>query len=554
MYTRYFGFNEKPFTLTPNPRFIFLGRHHREAFAHILYGINNHCGFIELIGEVGTGKTTVLRTLLGQLQDETHRCALIFNPCLTSLELVRSINQEYGIDASSDCVGDLLHELNGFLLEQNRLGRTVVLVIDEAQNLRTDILEHLRLISNLETENDKLIQIVLAGQPELETLLRRQELRQLNQRIAVRYRLGPLERSETGRYIRHRLEMAGAGSGVTFSSAALFCVQRYSRGVPRLINILCDRALLIAYGDERRRVSVAMVIRAIGELIGTVSVRPFLLAGLTAVLLLVIAALTVGHLVSVGDQERGTVPATGTASRRTAAIPPATAALLPTPQGSPIERELRRQALNDVHLPALNAILNRWDAQPVRSFRGNLASLTTFAHLAARRELNCTPFRGKLNDAIRFNLPFLMVTRVSDGSGRPYCLAVTAVNGDSVSVSPLPAGRAAMGRESLAGVAQGTYYLFWRNRGRIPHSLRRGEKSDAIGLLQQQLSRAGFYSHPIEGEYDGATVMAVRRFQQSRGIAVNDAVGELTLALLSRLDGEHRTPALNGTGQIKKGP
>src|SRR6185369_10184756 len=153
MYTKYFGFNEKPFTLTPNPRFIFLSKNHKEAFAHLLYGINNHYGFIELIGEVGTGKTTVLRTLLGQLKDENYRTGLIFNPCLTGVELLRSINHEFGLKAESEYANELLVELNRFLLAENAEGRTVVLVIDEAQNLQPEVLEQIRLISNLETED-----------------------------------------------------------------------------------------------------------------------------------------------------------------------------------------------------------------------------------------------------------------------------------------------------------------------------------------------------------------------------------------------------------------
>lgn len=266
MYTRYFGFNEKPFTLTPNPNFIFLSKNHKEAFAHLLYGINNHYGFIELIGEVGTGKTTVLRTLLGQLQEDAYRSALIFNPCLTGLELLKSINQEFGIDASSGCATDLLAALNRFLLEENARGRTVVLVIDEAQNLQADVLEQVRLISNLETDNDKLIQIILAGQPELEALLRRPDLRQLNQRIAVRYKLKPMSLDETRAYIRHRMEVAGDTGLVSFTPFALRWAYLHTLGLPRLINILCDRALLIAYGDERRRVTAVMMGRAIMEL------------------------------------------------------------------------------------------------------------------------------------------------------------------------------------------------------------------------------------------------------------------------------------------------
>ena len=250
MYTRYFGFNEKPFTLTPNPRFIFLSKNHKEAFAHLLYGINNHYGFIALIGEVGTGKTTVLRTLLGQLQDTTYRSALIFNPCPTGLELLRSINSEFDIPAHHGQATELLAELNQFLLAENAKGRTVVLVIDEAQTLRPEVLEQVRLISNMKTENEKLIQIVLAGQPELESLLARPDLRQLTQRIAVRYRLQFLSMDETRAYIRHRMEVAGETGGVSFDSNALRLIHLYTRGIPRMINVLADRALLESNGLE----------------------------------------------------------------------------------------------------------------------------------------------------------------------------------------------------------------------------------------------------------------------------------------------------------------
>lgn len=267
MYTKYFGFNEKPFTLTPNPRFIFLSKNHKEAFAHLLYGINYHYGFIELTGEVGTGKTTVLRTLLGQLQDDSYRTALIFSPCLTGVELLRSINAEFGLDSKSEYANELLTELNRFLLAETATGRTVVLVIDEAQNLEPDVLEQIRLISNLETENDKLIQIVLAGQPELEALLARSDLRQLSQRIAVRYKLHSLGMSETRFYIRQRMEVAGDSGGVSFSNLAIIGIFLCTRGVPRMVNILCDRALLIAYGDEHRRITASIVMRAMWELL-----------------------------------------------------------------------------------------------------------------------------------------------------------------------------------------------------------------------------------------------------------------------------------------------
>lgn len=291
MYTSYFGFNEKPFTLTPNPRFIFLSRNHKEAFAHLLYGINNHYGFIELIGEVGTGKTTVLRTLLGQLQDENYRTALIVNPCLTSAELLRNICGEFGLDSQSPCSNDLLIELNAFLLSESSYGRTVVLVIDESQNLQPAVLEQIRLISNLETENDKLIQIVLAGQPELGALLARPELRQLNQRIAVRYRLKPMNMHETHAYIRHRMEVAGETGGVSFTPLALRLIYFFTGGLPRKINILCDRALLIGYGDENRRITTGIVINASRELLDVPQGRRLrlALAGLLCLSIITIA-------------------------------------------------------------------------------------------------------------------------------------------------------------------------------------------------------------------------------------------------------------------------
>jgi general secretion pathway protein A len=294
MYTKYFGFNEKPFTLTPNPRFIFLSKNHKEAFAHLLYGINNHYGFIELTGEVGTGKTTVLRTLLGQLQDENYRTALIFSPCLTGVELLRSINTEFGINATSQYSNELLAELNRFLLTETTEGRTVVLVIDEAQNLQPDVLEQVRLISNLETENDKLIQIILAGQPELEILLGRSDLRQLNQRIAVRYKLCSMSMDETRSYIRQRMEVAGETGGVSFSNYSIKLVFIATRGVPRMINILCDRILLIAYGDERRRITSIIVIRAIWEVLNRSFVRKLVLIIAVMLILFLLIAYNMG--------------------------------------------------------------------------------------------------------------------------------------------------------------------------------------------------------------------------------------------------------------------
>ena len=268
MYCTFYGFRESPFTITPNPRFLFMSTQHREAFAHLLYAVESRAGFIELTGEVGTGKTTLLRTFLKRLDAEGHRTALIFNPCLSSLELLTSINREFGLPWENASRMELLQELNGFLLEQKAAGRSVVLVMDEAQNLSAEVLEQIRLISNLETETDKLIQIVLSGQPELLSLLAREELRQLNQRITVRYHLLPMGFDSTRRYIDHRMELAGRFRAAEFTNAALKRIYRYSGGVPRLVNIACDRALLIGYSEEDRVISGRMAAQAISELLG----------------------------------------------------------------------------------------------------------------------------------------------------------------------------------------------------------------------------------------------------------------------------------------------
>jgi general secretion pathway protein A len=265
MYCDFFGFTEKPFTITPNPQFIYLSGNHREAFAHLLYGIDSHAGFIAMTGEVGTGKTTVLRTLLSQLDPEKYKSALIFNPCLSSEQLLASICRDFAIEAGEKNSFAYLEALNRYLLEQNAAGRTLVLVIDEAQNLAPEVLEQVRLISNLETERDKLIQIILAGQPELDAIFSRHDLRQLNQRITVRCKLSPMGLDDTKEYISHRLKISGNRNPSLFSRGAVKHIYRFSGGIPRLINVACERALIMAWTRESLTVSPHIAAEVIFE-------------------------------------------------------------------------------------------------------------------------------------------------------------------------------------------------------------------------------------------------------------------------------------------------
>jgi general secretion pathway protein A len=268
MYESFFALKEKPFALTPNQRFLFLSKTHKEVYAHLIYGIESRAGFVEVTGEVGTGKSTILRTLLSHLDEDKYRVSFIFNPKLTAFELLRNINREFGVADDGLSSADLIQTLNEFLLAENQEGRTPILVIDEAQNLSGEVLEQIRLLSNLETEEDKLIQVILVGQPELRHHLSDHSLRQLNQRIAVRYQLRPLNREETTSYILHRLNIAGRPDGNVFTQSALKKVFQCSGGVLRRINLICDRALLTAYSEERGTVSPRDVKQAVAELAG----------------------------------------------------------------------------------------------------------------------------------------------------------------------------------------------------------------------------------------------------------------------------------------------
>lgn len=265
MYNRFFGFKERPFKLVPNPEYLFLSRIHEEALAHLHYAVHSGDGFVEITGEVGTGKTTLCRMFLENLPKDTE-AAYIFNPMLDAKQLLKAINDEFGITTPEDSIKDLIDALNQFLIEKRSQNKNIILLIDEAQNLKTEILEQLRLLSNLETTSSKLIQIILVGQPELGDLLDSHELRQLSQRITLSCHLVPLTSQETTQYIGHRISIASHKPGATFTRQASKAIYQYANGVPRLINIACDRALLTAYGLNQKKITLHIAKRAIREL------------------------------------------------------------------------------------------------------------------------------------------------------------------------------------------------------------------------------------------------------------------------------------------------
>ncbi|MEH6581755.1 MAG: AAA family ATPase [Halioglobus sp.] len=290
MYYQYFGLNEAPFSIAVNPRYLFMSARHRDALAHLLYGVGSGGGFILLTGEVGTGKTTINRCLLEQLPEDTD-IAIILNPALNALELLATACDELGIsyDPYNHSLKTLTDKLHAFLLANYARGRNTVLMIDEAQHLDFDVLEQIRLLTNLETNTRKLLQIILIGQPELVELLNKPELRQLNQRITARYNLEPLNQQETAAYIKHRLEVAGLAPGLElFPAKVVRGIYKYTRGIPRLINVLCDRILLGTYGRNKKRADMAMLNLAAREVLGS---EPTLARRRTRKIVIVIAAI-----------------------------------------------------------------------------------------------------------------------------------------------------------------------------------------------------------------------------------------------------------------------
>ncbi len=273
MYTEYFGLRERPFSITPDARYLYLSPHHREALAHLHFGIGEGGGFVQLTGDVGTGKTTVCRALLEQLPPHVDT-ALVLNPAVTVQELLQTVCEELLIDVPPGCQSTktFVEKLNGYLLDANARGRRSILIIDEAQNLSKEVLEQVRLLTNLETHESKLLQIFLIGQPELRDLLSDKGLRQVAQRVTARFHLPALDASESRQYIQHRLAVAGC-TRMLFSTPALHRIFRLTKGVPRLINILCDRSLLGAYVTGRQRVSARIVGRAYRELVGRATTR-----------------------------------------------------------------------------------------------------------------------------------------------------------------------------------------------------------------------------------------------------------------------------------------
>ncbi len=443
MYETQFGFRRLPFSLTPDPRFLYLSAHHREALAHLLYGVGEGGGFVQLTGEVGTGKTTLCRSVLEQAPEKVD-LALVLNPRLTPLELVATVCDELGAEYPAETTSNkiLVDTLTRRLLEGHAAGRRAVVVIDEAQNLDAAALEQIRLLTNLETPTQKLLQIVLIGQPELQELLARPDLRQLAQRVTARYHLPPLSREETTAYVRHRLRVAG-GSPELFTPAALRLLHRASDGIPRRINILCDRALLGAYAREKHRVGPGLVRSAVREIAGQVPPRrpsraPLWGAALLATVLVAAATTQQGDWVKHLPFRRAPAPTPIVAPPQMTPVPPESPA--PAPLADPIEgiQSAPAEGLTTEDLRQLFAVIAPSEAQGETSLDQLLrlwnvsprADQPDACAVAARAGLRCYRSRGSWAEVVRLNRPVILELQFAPG--RTGSLLVTGIDGDDL--------------------------------------------------------------------------------------------------------------------------
>jgi len=532
MYESFFAFKEKPFSLTPNPRFLFLSKTHNEVYAHLIYGIEHRTGFVEVTGEVGTGKTTILRTLLTHLDEDKYRVAFIFNPKLTAFELLRNINREFGVADDGLSNPDLIHSLNDFLLAENQSGRTPILVIDEAQNLSGEVLEQIRLLSNLETEEDKLIQVVLVGQPELRNHLGDHSLRQLNQRIAVRYHLRPLNREETSSYILNRLKIAGRPDSNVFSPGALKKIFKFSGGVPRRINLICDRALLTAYTEDRGIVLGRDVRQAVAELEGmgegdTGGQLPWKAISFATLVSLVILA---GFL-TLGPVGKNATRADSVSSKPAAS----------TPQVQPVSAPVtttRKQP--DSLVASINALFYLWKA-PLLDVRSTAAALDIDRELSARG-FELVRLTGSFEDLQKYNLPILIPLSEEQGGG--YLSVLGQDSPGNWKVVPTYQGHDTLSSETLNALGMRMAMVPWVDFADIGNVAAPGTNGENVRRLQFLLGLAGCLNVPTNGRYDSRSIDCVKSFQRERGLVVDGLVGPRTLILIYQVAGAYDMPSL----------
>jgi len=527
MYSEYFGLRESPFSIAPDPHYFYISNGHREALAHLLYGINSEGGFVLLTGEVGTGKTTVCRCLLQQMPDNCE-IAFILNPKLSSVELLASICDEFKIPypKGNETIKELVARINDFLITASQEGKRAVLIIEEAQNLSVDVLEQIRLLTNLETNQRKLLQIIMLGQPELRETLSKPELRQLSQRITARYHLGPLAREEVAAYVNHRLSVAGLVRGELFPPPVVKMLYRLTGGVPRLINVLSDRALLGAYTQGKARVDKNTLSTAAHEVSGTSNrgqqQRRRCTQGAIALAVVLLLAGMWYYAQMRGVSSR--------ANTRAA-----------SPQSTPAVSEPKEEVVGIVGSrdAAYRTLFMAWAI----SYDPN--DMRTACEQAQSHNLRCHEGKGDLDAVRTINKPIML--RLIDAQGKDYYLTITSLHGNNVVYSINGEIKAGNINDTIQGW-MGDYQLLWSLPNEFVDTLKPGDRGPFVSWLDGQLAvidKRKRRSKP-KNTYDEDMVKRVKAFQSSAGLKSDGYVGPTTIGRLIMKTGTVG-PALNDT-------
>ncbi len=572
MYNKFFGFKEKPFKLVPNPAYFYLSKSHEEAMAHLNYAISQGDGFIEITGEVGTGKTTLCRAFLESLNG-TVEAAYIFNPKLGPKQLLRTINEEFGIDAQGDNTKDLIDTLNAFLMQKKAGGKKVILLIDEAQNLNRNVLEQLRLLSNLETNRDKLLQIILVGQPELSEILNSHALRQLGQRITLSYQLSPLTFVECKEYIHYRINIAAQKTAIKFDRSAYRQIYKYSKGIPRVINIVCDRALLTAFVLNQFKITTRIAKTSIKELATRGTVKNYGLSTSKWVLMslsfLSIVFLGVVLYQPIMDK----ITATLAAPADSEPSPVSRADVVDTQTGDAIAEEETAAQPGSVtapqtesNFPAISLagyLMNmdgRSSRQPALTQATKLWKTgTQFAPYLMDIDDDQTYFRlsakssGLFIHRVETDMAFLKKLNLPailefypPGSPSPGYLTLSRIDGDKIFLQGRDETEWIVTQlEELEFYWSGVAYLPWKNFHSIWGTIPAQSYKDSVITLKLLLQDLGFENMAINDQYDGLAQHAVETIQAKYGIAVDGYVGPLTKIILYKEKDSFEMPQLS---------
>jgi general secretion pathway protein A len=541
MYTSFFGLNEKPFTITPDPRYLFMSERHGEGLAHLVYGVTESGGFIQLTGEVGTGKTTLVRTLLGKIPAEVD-IALILNPQLTAVEFLVTICEELGIalPARRDSAKALVDALNQHLLAAHSRGRRTILLIDEAQNLAEDVLEQLRLLTNLETAKQKLLQIILIAQPELREKLSKSSLRQLTQRITGRYHLEPLSREESCKYIDHRLRVAGALTEI-FDLPAKREVFRLSGGVPRIMNVICDRALLGAYSRESRLVSKRLVRKAAAEVSGQ-SIAPLIIKWL-------VPAIGIAAAVFIGASLWSYYSESSPATESSVSVPgddqsAATATVAgDTDQPAvvqPADSQLGQLLASSQDGAGITTLLGLWGVE-------YNPGAGTGCEQATANGLSCYYQRGSWAGVRQLNRPAVLT--FTDDRGASHQATLVELSADSAKLS-FAGTETTFSIDEVSKFWFGQFMLIWRPPNGDADAISPGMQNEKVRWLRQSLAALDASYRPQTSTpdyFDPELEQQLMSFQRRNRLDVDGLAGQKTQIIINSMLAPDGTPTLSAS-------